>query len=316
MSAPGCYLIITNASNTSYIASNDLVANTWVSPKSSRGGVNNLPLDPGDIYYQFENADGNSSPGTVNDGSIAGTPDSTKVHIDSLGRISSSTGTSYAINYTVYYTAGSNPPVTTLNENTSKMLESGQTLAGTAILPAVNSTVVGDGIQWVTYDSASGNYSEGSLKETLVGVGTEASAYKNQVKITEGTNIDIFNTPLPTGVSMSYLKVLFTGPIIVTGTGGTLNDLTEISGPAIGATNRVNTIITAVAGKTNNKVSIVLKIANSNTTTPPTFTVTPGTTKFNLTSATTRITDAHGNAVFPATAGAPVTTTGATETDD
>ena len=316
MSGTGCYLIITNASNTSYIASNDLVANTWVSPKSSRGGVNNLPLDPGDIYYQFENADGNSSVGTVKDGSIAGTPDSTKVHVDANGKISSSTGTSYTINYTVYYTAGSNPPVTTLNENVSKMLESGQTLAGTAILPAVNSTVVGDSIQWVTYDSASGNYSEGSQKETLVGVGNEASAYKDQVKKTEGTNVDIFTTPLPTGVSMSYLKVLFTGPIVVTSTGSTLNDLTEISGPAIGVTNRLNTIITAVAGKTSNKVSIVLKIANSNTTAPPTFTVTPGTTKFNLTSATARITDAHGNAVFPAIAGAPVSTLGTTETDD
>ena len=310
MVGSGCYLLVNNASYTGYVASANLTANTWVTPKSSRGGVNDMPLDAGTVSYQFENVDGNASP-EISDGSILAAPDSALIHAGANGMITSSSGLASAT-YTVYYTVGSNPPVSTLNENTSKMLINNTASATTMVLPAVNSTVVGDVIQWATYDSGTGNYSEGSLGETLVGVGNEASAYKNQEKYVTTSVTDIFVSPSSEGVS--YLKVLFTGAIVVTITGDELSKLTEISGPVIGATNKVNSTITAVAGKTSTKVSKVLKIANK--LTPPTFGVHPGTTKFNLTSATMKITDAFGNAVFPATAGATVSTTGTTETDD
>lgn len=311
MVGSGCYLLVNNASYTGYVASANLTANTWVAPKSSRGGVTDMPLDAGTVSYQFENVDGNASP-EVSDGSILAAPDSALIHAGADGKITSSTGGNATATYTVYYTVGSNPPVSTLNENISKMLQSGATVAGTMVLPAVNSTVVGDVMQWVTYDSGTGNYSEGSLGETLVGVGDEASAYKLQVKYVTTASTDIFAGVTSEGIS--YLKVLFTGPIVVTATGSDLSKLTEISGPILGGATPANSIITAVAGKTSTKVSVVLKIANK--LSPPTYTLTPGTTKFNLTSATMKITDAFGNAVFPATAGATVSTTGTTETDD
>ncbi|HOT76127.1 MAG TPA: hypothetical protein PK467_10090, partial [Candidatus Wallbacteria bacterium] len=62
MTGTNCYLIVNNASYTGYVASANLVANAWVSPKTDRGGVNDLPIDAGTISYQYENADGNSSP--------------------------------------------------------------------------------------------------------------------------------------------------------------------------------------------------------------------------------------------------------------
>jgi len=184
-----------------------------------------------------------------------------------------------------------------------------------------DSTVVGDIIQWVTNDSTdsnypnTGNYSEGSAIEKLVGLGTQASAYKNQVKQTAASAVDIFTAS--TGDSMSYLKVLFTGPIVVPDANLTLATFTEISGPSIGGT-LTNSKITSVAGKTTTKASVVLKIANKGTSSLPTFSVTPGTTRFVLTSATMKVTDAYGNAVFPAAGGSGplVNTTDQNETDD
>ncbi|HBC73486.1 MAG TPA: hypothetical protein DC017_01270, partial [Candidatus Wallbacteria bacterium] len=207
MVGSGCYLLVNNASYTGYVASANLTANTWVTPKSSRGGVNDMPLDAGTVSYQFENVDGNASP-EISDGSILAAPDSALIHAGANGMITSSSGLASAT-YTVYYTVGSNPPVSTLNENTSKMLINNTASATTMVLPAVNSTVVGDVIQWATYDSGTGNYSEGSLGETLVGVGNEASAYKNQEKYVTTSVTDIFVSPSSEGVS--YLKVLFTG---------------------------------------------------------------------------------------------------------
>ncbi|HPG59224.1 MAG TPA: hypothetical protein PKW98_15490, partial [Candidatus Wallbacteria bacterium] len=85
MTGTNCYLIVNNASYTGYVASANLVANAWVSPKTDRSGVNDLPIDAGTISYQYENADGNSSP-EVTDGNIAPAPDSLKVHIDASGK--------------------------------------------------------------------------------------------------------------------------------------------------------------------------------------------------------------------------------------
>ncbi len=252
----------------------------------------------------------------MSDGNIAPAHNSSYVHIDQNGKIASSNSSTLSDTYTVYYTVSSTPPVSSLNENEAKMLKkNSDTVATLMVLPAVNSSVIGDKIQWVTYDSSSGNYSEGSPDETLVGVGNQASAFTNQAKLaTAGASANIFTT---TTANMDYVKILFTGPIVVHDAGLTLDTFGEFTGPIASGT-KTNSALSAIAGKNTNKSSVVLKISSLNgAPISCQFSLKAGTTRFNLTSATTKITDAYGNAVFPAASGPIIMgDTAQNETDD
>jgi len=300
----GGYLIINNANLVRYLSDGEISVNNWVTPKTSKGGVAGV-LEAGAISYQFENTNGNLSP-AVNDGTIPAAPESTKVYVDAEGKIHWSGGT---VASQPFYTAFYNG---SLNEDTGKMISgslSDASVAVMALLEAPNSSAIGKTIQWVTKESASGNFSEGSPIETLVGVAEQASVYMNQVKLANGVHADVFTASTD---GLDYIKILFTGPIAVAAN----TNLSQISitGPA-SLLLPENTILSVVVGKTSSTVNKVLKIANKGASC--TLALTAGTTKLNLNAATIVIRDAHGNAVFPATLGPVVTgTTAQNETDD